>query len=143
MPPGGCVVLYAGRPGDGEAVWGTSTPFAQFVKHAWAGAWMCSIFRNEGAGIASELIRDAIAATRAVAGDPPQLGMITFIDRKKVKPTTVRGKQIWGWTYRKAGFEEVGETKGGLIALQLRPSEMPEPTSPHGHQGTFYLRGAA
>lgn len=26
-----------------------------------------------------------------------------------------------------AGFREVGETKGGLLALQLLPEDMPEP----------------
>lgn len=51
--------------------------------------------------------------------------MITFVDRRKVKPTRVRGKDVWGWTYRKAGFREVGETKGGLLALQLLPADMP------------------
>jgi len=136
MPPGGCVVLYAGRPGAGEAVWGTSTPFARYVKHAWAGAWMCSIFRNEGAGLASELIWEAIAATRAVVGEPPELGLVTFIDRKSVRPYMggpERTRAIWGQTYRQAGFREVGETKGGLLALQLLPADMPEPVSPRGH----------
>lgn len=60
-------------------------------------------------------------------GDAPALGMITFVDRDKVKPTRVRGVDVWGWTYRKAGFEEAGETKGGLLALQLRPENMPAP----------------
>ena len=132
MPPGGCVVLYAGSPGAGEAVWGTSTPFAEYVRHEWAGAWMCSIFRNEGAGKASDLIREAVAATRAVAGDPPALGMVTFIHRAKVRPTKVRGACVFGWTYRQAGFREVGETRGGLLALQLLPEDMPDPVNPIG-----------
>jgi hypothetical protein len=142
MPPGGCCVLYAGVPGDGEAVWGTSTPFARYVKHAWAGAWMCSIFRNEGAGRASVLIRQAVAATRAVVGEPPSLGMVTFIDRKHVRPYIggpERTRVIWGQTFRQAGFREVGETKSGLLALQLLPADMPEPMSPHGHNGQYYL----
>jgi hypothetical protein len=144
MPPGGCVVLYAGRPGDGEAVWGTSTPFAEYVKHEWAGAWMCSIFRNEGAGLATDLIKEAIAATRAVVGDPPTLGLVTFINRKHVKPFISRKRSgavraIYGQTYRQAGFREVGETKGGLLALQMLPTDMPDPVEPHGFQGTFYL----
>jgi hypothetical protein len=77
--------------------------------------------------VASELIREAVAATRAYYGDPPGLGMITFINRKKVKPTIVRGRDVWGWTYRKAGFVDVGDTKGGLLALQLLPAAMPAP----------------
>ena len=32
--------------------------------------------------------------------------------------------------YRRAGFKHVGETKGGLLAFQLRPHRMPEPAFP-------------
>ena len=123
-PPGSCCVFLSDC---GRAFWITSAPFAQYVKHAWAGAWVCSAFRSEGAGVASELIRQAVAATIAHYGSPPSLGMITFIDRDKVRPTIVRGEKMWGWTYRKAGFIEAGYTKGGLLALQLVPSAMPTP----------------
>lgn len=95
VPPGRCLVLYA-ETSTGKALWVTSWPYAQYVKHQWAGAWMCSAFRNEGAGIASELILEAVAATRAYFGEPPEQGMVTFIDRKKVKPTMVHGVPTWG-----------------------------------------------
>jgi hypothetical protein len=121
-PTGSCVVFISDC---GRAFWITSAPLAEWAKHAWPGAWVCSAFRNEGAGLASELIREAVAATLAHYGDPPALGMVTFIDRAKVKPTMVHRKPVWGWTYRKAGFVEVGETKGGLLALQLLPENMP------------------
>lgn len=121
-PTGSCVVFLTDC---GRAFWITSFPKAEYVKHAWAGAWVCSAFRSEGAGIASDLIRQAVAATRAHYGEPPTLGMITFVDRKKVKPTMVHGVKVWGWTYRRAGFVDAGETKGGLLALQLPPAFMP------------------
>lgn len=127
------MVLYA-ETETGEAVWGTSAPFAEYVKHRWAGAWMCSIFRNEGAGVASEMITEAVAATLAFYGPPPPLGMMTFIKRDAVRPTRVRGEDVWGWTYRRAGFREVGDTKGGLLALQLLPEDMPEARAPRGLQ---------
>lgn len=95
VPPGRCMVLLTVCQ---RALWVTSWPFPEFVRHAWAGAWVCSCFRNEGAGIASELIRDAVAATRAFYGDPPSLGMVTFIDRRKVRPIKVRGVETWGRT---------------------------------------------
>ncbi|MDF2684770.1 MAG: hypothetical protein K0R47_5960 [Brevibacillus sp.] len=95
---------------------------------------MCSAFRNEGAGVASELIMQAVAATRAKFGEPPALGMVTFIDRSKVKPTMVHGEPTWGYTWKKCGFEYVGETKGGLMALQLRPERMPLPDFACGTQ---------
>lgn len=123
VPPGRCLVLYA-ETETGKAFWVTSYPYAQYVRHAWAGAWICSAFRNEGAGIASELISQAVRETIAYFGDPPPLGMVTFIDPKKVKPTMVHGKQTWGYTYLKAGFKPVGKTKSGLLAFQLLPKDM-------------------
>lgn len=133
-PTGSCCVFVTDC---GRGFWVTSFPKAEWVKHAWAGAWICSAFRSEGAGIASELIREAIAATRAHYGEPPALGMITFVNRKKVRPTIVRGIKVWGWTYLKAGFVVAGETKGGLLALQMMPDAMPSavaalPRSMHG-----------
>jgi hypothetical protein len=108
-----------------NAVWTTSWPFAQYVKHAWAGAWVNSLFRNEGAGLSSELIIEAIAATRALWPDVPSIGIITFVDAAKT-----RHKRDPGRCYRRAGFKHVGFTKGGLLAFQMLPSEMPEACQP-------------
>lgn len=125
VPPGRCLVLYAST-NTGKAFWVTSFPYAEYTRHAWAGAWVCSAFRNEGAGTASQIILEAVAATKAHFGEPPPLGMITFINREKVKPTKVHGIDTWGYTYKLAGFKEVGETKRGLLALQLLPKDMPK-----------------
>jgi hypothetical protein len=76
------------------------------------------------------MIREAVAATRFVFGDPPEMGMISFIDRSEVKPIKVRGVETWGWTWRRAGFVPAGQTKGGLLAMRLPPSAMPEPEKP-------------
>lgn len=119
VPPGRCYVLVSVC---GKAVWTTSWPFAEYVKHAWAGAWVNSIFRNEGAGLSSDLIRDAIAHTRTFWPDVPSLGIVTFVHAAKVK-----AKRDPGYCYLMAGFRNVGKTKGGLIALQMLPDEMPEP----------------
>lgn len=125
VSPGSCLVLLSDC---GRAFWVTSYPKAEYVKHAWAGAWMCSAFRNEGAGKASELIREAVAATRSYYGDPPPLGMVTFVDRDEVRPfVTPKGRAIFGQTFRQAGFRDAGETEGGLLALQLLPVDMPPP----------------
>lgn len=128
VPPGRCVVLLSR---DNAALWVTSYPFAEYVKHAWAGAWVCSTFRNESTAKASDLVLAAVAATRFVLGEPPPLGMITFINRDKVRKT-----RVYGYTYRRAGFKEVGETKGGLLALQLLPHDMPPPLAPGNSQCT-------
>lgn len=123
VPPGRCVVLKRSDNG-GKAVWVTSWPFARYVKHAWAGAWVNSLFRNEGCGQSSDLILEAIAETRSI-WEPPELGMITFVCPKRVPPTMVRGKEMWGYCYQRAGFEHVGYTKGGLWAWQMLPDAMP------------------
>ena len=107
-PPGRCLVLRAP-----EAFWITSWPYAEFTKHAWAGAWVCSAFRREGGDVpASEMIQQEVAATRWRYGAPPALGMVTFLDRSQVQPVMVRGVPTWGRTWRLAGFREAGETAG-------------------------------
>ena len=86
---------------------------------------MNSCFRNEGAGLSSELITEAIACTKALWGEPPALGMVTFVNTEKV-----RRKRDFGRCYRRAGFHHVGETAGGLMAFQLLPHEMPPAEQP-------------
>lgn len=128
VPPGRCIVLTTE-----QAVWVTSWPFAEYVRHAWPGAWVNSCFRREGGEqLASEMIRDAVAATRWKWPEVPDLGMVTFVDAGKV-----RRKRDPGRCYVHAGFRRVGHTKGGLVALQLLPEDMPEPSAPLGAQGVL------
>lgn len=134
VPPGRCMVLTAGHPA--RALWVTSWQFARFTKHEWAGMWVCSIFRNEGAGLSSDLIIQAVAATRWYSdhgplswrgATAPSGGMITF-----VKPSAIKSRNP-GYCFKKAGFRLVGQTKmQRLPALQLRLSDMPQPIQPIG-----------
>lgn len=122
VPPGRCLVLLAE-----SALWVTSWPFAAYTKHQWAGAWVCSLFRNEGSQLSSVLIREAVAVTRWKWPDVPDLGMVTFIN-----PAYVRRKRDYGRCFRRADFRPCGRTQGGLLALQLLPDRMPEPEMPLG-----------
>jgi hypothetical protein len=124
VPPGRCIVLLTP---DADALWTSSWPYAEYVRHAWPGAWINSLFRNESAQLSSALIRDAVAATRDRWGEPPALGMLTFVD-----PTKTRHKRDPGRCYRRAGFRVVGETKGGFVALQMLPDDMPVAQPPLG-----------
>ncbi len=126
VPPGRCLVLLSPTA---DALWVSSWPFAEFVRHEWAGAWVCTCFRNESAHLSSALIREAVAITRWFWPDTPELGMVTFVNTDKV-----RRKRDWGRCYRKAGWSPCGMTKGGLVALQILPQEMPEPLIPGGAQ---------
>ena len=129
VPPGRCLVLLAA---DRTAVWATSWPYAQYVQHAWPGAWICSIFRNEGPRLSSEMILHAVAHTRAWQPDAPVLGMVTFVNARKVRSANP------GYCYLKAGFRKVGRTKGGLLAFQMLPAEMPAAVPVPGSQERLF-----
>lgn len=130
VKPGSCLVLITPEE---SALWVTSWPIAEYVKHAWAGAWECSLFRSEGDDTASELIRQAVAATRAFYGEPPPLGFVTFIDPRKVQPVVVRGLPTFGYSWVKAGWSFVGKTQDGKLTFQQLPDRMPDP-APAGNQ---------
>lgn len=125
VAPGSPIVL---RSLCGRAVWVTLRQVAEYVHHDWPLAWVNTLFRNEGAGLSSELIREAVAATLAEWHVPPPQGMVTFVD-----PSRVRHKRDPGRCYLRAGFRVVGKTRGGLLALQLR-DEMPPAAQAFGAQ---------
>lgn len=111
-PPGRNLTL---RTLAGDALWVTCWPLPEFVDHEWGDCWTCTLFRNEGDVLSSELVNDAVAATRWRFGDPPPGGFLTFVDVGKV-----RRKRDPGRCFRKAGFRPAGYTKDrGLLALQL------------------------
>lgn len=129
VPPGRCLVL---RSDDDQAAWVTSWP--RFAQHAWAGAWINTMFRREGGQhLASTMIRAAVAATRARWADVPELGMVTFVD-----PRQVEHKRQPGRCYLKAGFRLVGTTQGGLLAFQMLLADMPDPISALPAHGTLW-----
>lgn len=125
VPPGRALVLLSK---DADALWTTSWPFAEFVKHEWAGAWVNSLFRNESGIRSSDLIREAVAITRSMWTTPP-LGIVSFVDPVHVRPTLRRGEKIYGYCYLKAGWTHVGFTKGGLWVWQQLPEKMPDVAS--------------
>lgn len=144
VPPGRCLVLVTAT-----ALWVSSWQFPQYVKHDWPGAWVCSCFRNEGKTRASDLNMAAVAATRAHWGESPRIpskvgpvGFVSFIDREKVQPTKVRGVPVWGYSWRVCGWEEIGETRGGLLAMGLRPERMPAPCAANRECDTHLFAGA-
>lgn len=111
VPPGRCLVLLTERA---DALWITSWPFPEYVKHAWPNAFVCSCFRNESDHLSSDLIREAVEATVAHFREVPLVGMVTFVD-----PTKTRRKRDPGRCFVRAGFRRVGHTVGGLVALKL------------------------
>lgn len=138
VPPGRCIVLLTE---DRGALWVSSWPFAEYVKHAWAGAWVNSCFRRESGPLASELIRDALAVTLSLWDSPrivcphcgDAIGMVTFIDTEKT-----HRKRDPGRCYIRAGFRRcTGLTRGGLVVVHIRPEDMPAPAKARRVQMEF------
>ena len=123
-PPGRKLVLITE---DGKAAWVTLCPEAQYVHRDYADAWICTIFRNDGDLLSSQLIKEAIAITLWKYGTPPESGMITMVDPKKVQ------SEIPGYCFKRAKFKHVGFTKRKrLHILQITPARMPESAAPIG-----------
>lgn len=127
VPPGRCLVLLTDRC---DALWATSWPLAQFVRHAWPGAMVNSLFRrdhrcpdfaHECLPKASELIVAATRATRSRWPELPDLGIVSFVDSAKVEH-----KRQPGRCYLKAGWTRVKNTEGGLLTYQLLPADWPD-----------------
>lgn len=74
--------------------------------------WRVSMFRNEGAGLSSALVRTATDLTFAYwlrrYGALPKVPLRTEVD-----PSKTRRKRDPGRCFRKAGWRVVGETKTG------------------------------
>lgn len=96
------------------------TPVGDAVWVTWSGirddglqAWECTIFRNESSNLSSDMIRAAVTATIAEWGQPPPDGIITYVDKSKVRSRNP------GFCFLSAGFQRIGRSKRrGLILLQ-------------------------
>jgi hypothetical protein len=127
-PAGRALVLITA---DATAVWVTSWQRPEY-RHDGLDAWVCTMFRNEGAGVASDLIADALAVTRHTWGDPPPAGTITYVD-----PAKVAANRRPGRVFERVGFRVVRQTAGGhgrarLLELQLAAGAHPSPSPPAG-----------
>jgi hypothetical protein len=80
-----------------RALWVTRWPIAGAP---WDGldAFRCSYFRNEGAGLSSFLIREAMDLTVQMWGDPPADGWVTWVDTRKVASINP------GFCFKQAGW---------------------------------------
>lgn len=137
-PPGNNIVLLGLND---DAVWVSHRPDpkADLEKRRADGFdyWDNPIFRREHSCpvLASELIRQALAITVGLWDDvePPD-GFHSFVNPRKVSPTMVRGRAVYGWCFVKAGFQlwpEVTKSRGLLRYVyplaQLRTLEALEP----------------
>lgn len=123
-PPGSKVVLSTP---ERDAYWISLSQ--KHVDHAWPGAWCCSAFRNESRHLSSELVLEALAATRALWGDPPAAGLITFVDAAATARRRSK-RALPGHCFRVLGFVEAGSTGSGKVCLHLSPAQFPAARAP-------------
>jgi hypothetical protein len=119
-PPGAPVVL---RTPEGDALWVTSRSVYDRLDGFPTG-WSNNYFRSESGHQASELIREAIAATLHVYGPAPADGLVTYVD-----PAEIRSSNP-GWCFLCAGFEHVRWTAGGHGRPPLRLLHLPSDRFP-------------
>lgn len=93
-PPGRRLVLVT--PCE-RATWLTHWPYASLALDG-LDAWRCTIFRNEGAGLSSDLIREAMTLTERLWHAPPEDGWLTWIDTRKVRSANP------GYCFKQAGW---------------------------------------
>lgn len=83
-------------------------------------AWECSLFRNTGPVLSSELIWEAVALSVALWGELPPDGMITY-----VKPEAIRSVNP-GYCFKRAGWVTAGKARDGKPMLRAsRPEVVP------------------
>lgn len=110
LPPGRTLLLVTD---DGRAVWGV----VENLDPAGAPRWRCTIFRNEGPWLSSDLIREATERTYARwSRCMPAVPLTTEVD-----PRRVRRKRDPGRCFRKAGWRLVDVGRRGLMVFQAPP----------------------
>lgn len=93
-PPGRKIILVS--PCE-RALWLTHWPLDGLGMDG-LDAWRCSIFRNEGAGLSSELILAAMGITETCWTERPRDGWVTWVDTRKVESENP------GYCFLKAGW---------------------------------------
>lgn len=101
MPPGQTIVLLADN-----AVWGWWRPHPDsgLVAMNKLDGWTCTIFRNEGRLLSSELVLDAELAIAEAGYDCGPDGFLTYVWDKKVRSSNP------GYCFKQAGWKVKGRS---------------------------------
>jgi hypothetical protein len=98
---------------DNTAAWVTFRPTPGKAKRQDnLDAWECSLFRNTGPILSSDLVAEAVALSIALWGDPPRDGVITY-----VKPEAIRSVNP-GYCFKRAGWVTAGKARDGKPMLR-------------------------
>lgn len=108
MPPGETVVLLSDR-----AVWGWWRPHPASGLRALNGldGWTCTIFRNEGPRLSSELVLAAEEFLVGLAVTIGPDGLLTYVWDNRIKSLNP------GCCFKKAGWRRIGRSADGRKTL--------------------------
>lgn len=121
-PPGRKLVLVT--PCE-RAVWLTHYPKPELALDE-LDAYRCSIFRNEGAGLSSELIEAAMLLSEERWGAPPA-GWVTWVDTRHVESANP------GYCFKMAGWQldhEWNPARGRRRRVRLRADALTDSIAP-------------
>lgn len=130
MPPGQTVVLLTK---DERAVFGWWRPHPDSGLKAMNGldGWTCTIFRNEGAVLSSELILEAenflLSLNLGIGPD----GFITYVFDRKIRSSNP------GYCFKQAGWKVAGRSADGKkTLLRKKPCDAAKRNSKTHNQNT-------
>jgi hypothetical protein len=114
MPPGQTIILLGP-----QAVFGWWRPAPQSGLSSMNGldGWTCTIFRNEGNLLSSELILDAEKAIREFGYDCGPDGLLTYVWDSRIRSSNP------GFCFKKAGWKRKGRSADGRKTLLWKPYE--------------------
>lgn len=122
MPPGQTMILLTP---NADAVFGWWRPHPGSGLQAMNGldGWTCTIFRNEGPTLSSELI---LAAERELLAehDCGPDGLLTYVWSAKVRSSNP------GCCFKRAGWKRAGMSADGRKVLLRKPAAQPAPELP-------------
>lgn len=116
MPPGQTIVLLSHNE---RAVFGWWRPHPKAGIKPMNGldGWTCTIFRNEGAGLSSDLILDAEEAIFIRGHGVGPDGLLTYVWDKRIASANP------GFCFKKAGYLRLGRSADGKkTLLQKQPT---------------------
>ena len=118
MPPGQTVILLTA---DETAVFGWWRPDPASGIRAMNGldGWTCTIFRNTGSALSSELILAAEQALVATGRDCGPDGLLTYVEDRKIRSVNP------GYCFKVAGWRVAGRSADGRKTLLQKPWPTP------------------
>jgi hypothetical protein len=110
MPPGQTIVLI-GHDMRSLFGWWRPHPDAGITAMNGLDGWTCTIFRNEGAVLSSQLVVDAERAIAALGHGCGPDGMLTYVWGARVRSTNP------GYCFQRAGWSKAGWSADGRKRL--------------------------